>query len=214
MNKPNISKSVIRRLPRYYRFLNQLETQNVDRISSTKLAEIMRLTASQVRQDLNCFGGFGHQGYGYSVPKLKEEIQKILGLTNRYKAVLLGAGNLGNAIASHLRFDKLGFELVGVFDSNKRIVGTYIGDNIILQDSDMEAFCKENDVKVAFLCIPSSSAPEAVKRLYNSGVKCFWNFTHYYIQKDFPDAVVESVHLGDMMMTLCYRINETEENYE
>lgn len=211
MNKPNISKSVIRRLPRYYRFLNQLESQGVDRISSTKLAEIMRLTASQVRQDLNCFGGFGHQGYGYSVPKLKEEIQNILGLTNQYKAVLIGAGNLGNAIASHLKFNKLGFDLVGIFDNNDSIVGNQIGDITIRKDNELEKFCKENQVKVAFLCIPSSAAPDAVSRLYNSGVKNFWNFTHYYIQKDFPDAVVESVHLGDLMMTLCYRINETEE---
>lgn len=210
MNKPNISKSVIRRLPRYYRFLNQLESQDVERISSTKLAEIMRLTASQVRQDLNCFGGFGHQGYGYSVPKLKEEIQNILGLTNQYKAVLIGAGNLGKAIASHMKFNKLGFNLVGIFDSNDKIIGDKIGDIVIQKDDNIEVFCKENNVAVAFLCLPNNAAPEAVSKLYNAGVKNFWNFTHYYIQKDFPDAIVESVHLGDLMMTLCYRINENE----
>lgn len=214
MSKPKISKSVIRRLPRYYRFLGQLENQSIDRISSTKLAELMRLTASQVRQDLNCFGGFGHQGYGYSVPKLKEEIQNILGLNNLYKAILLGAGNLGSAIATHLKFDKLGFDLVGAFDNNPALIGKSLNNTIIRNDSELENFCIDNNVKAAFLCIPSSVAPEIVARLYNSGVKCFWNFTHYYIQKDFPDATVESVHLGDLMMTLCYRLNEKENTYE
>ncbi len=211
MSKQNISKSVIRRLPRYYRFLSQLESQNIERISSNKLAEIMRLTASQVRQDLNCFGGFGHQGYGYPVANLKNEIAKILGLDKCYKAILLGAGNLGSAIATHLKFEKLGFDLVGVFDNNDRLVGKYLGDLMIQNDADIEKFCLENNIKTAFLCIPSSAAPHAVERLYNCGVKCYWNFTHYYIQKDYPDTTVESVHLGDLMMTLCYRINETEE---
>lgn len=212
MSKRNISKSVIRRLPRYYRFLDRLENENIERISSNKLAEIMRLTASQVRQDLNCFGGFGHQGYGYPVTTLKKEIQKILGLDKQYKAILLGAGNLGSAIATHLKFENLGFDLVGVFDSNNNIVGKKLGNIVIKSDSEMEQFCKDNEVKTAFLCIPSNAAPVAVKRLYNSGVKSFWNFTHYHIQKDYPDSIVESVHLGDLMMTLCYHINETEGN--
>ena len=121
MSKGKISKSVIKRLPRYYRFLNELEEQNIERISSNKLAEIMRVTASQVRQDLNCFGGFGHQGYGYSVPKLKEEIENILGLNNRYNAILIGAGHLGSALAAHMKFEKLGFNLFGIFDNNDRI---------------------------------------------------------------------------------------------
>jgi redox-sensing transcriptional repressor len=210
MNKQYISKSVIRRLPRYYRFLNELEEQNVERVSSNKLAEIMRVTASQVRQDLNCFGGFGHQGYGYPVSTLKEEIKNILGLNNNYKAVLLGAGNLGNAIATHMKFEKLGFKLVGVFDSNERLSGTYVGDIIVQSDHSLENFCKENKVDAAFLCIPRSAAPDAVRRLYNSGVKSFWNFTHYHIQGDYPDAIVENVHLSDIMMTLCFSMNEQE----
>ena len=116
----SISMSVIRRLPRYYRFLSELNDQNIDKISSTKLAQIMNVTASQVRQDLNCFGGFGQQGYGYSVSQLKEEIKNILGLNNDYKAILIGAGNLGKAVAMHMNFEKLGFELIACFDSNEK----------------------------------------------------------------------------------------------
>lgn len=208
MNKEKISKSVIRRLPRYYRFLSELEEQNVERVSSGKLAQIMRTTASQVRQDLNCFGGFGHQGYGYSVSTLKSEIIKILGLNNRYKAVLIGAGHIGTAIAAHMKFNKLGFELTGIFDNNEEIFGSKINELEISDIKNLEQFCNENKVDVAFLCIPKNVAPEAVKRLYQLGIKSYWNFTHYDIQGDYPDVVVENVHLSDMMMTLCYSMNE------
>ena len=208
MNKEKISKSVIRRLPRYYRFLSELEEQNVERVSSGRLAQIMRTTASQVRQDLNCFGGFGHQGYGYSVSTLKSEIIKILGLNNRYKAVLIGAGHIGTAIAAHMKFNKLGFELTGIFDNNEEIFGSKINELEISDIKNLEQFCNENKVDVAFLCIPKNAAPEAVKRLYQLGIKSYWNFTHYDIQGDYPDVVVENVHLSDMMMTLCYSMNE------
>ena len=128
--KDSISMSVIRRLPRYYRFLSELNDQNVDRISSTKLAQIMNVTASQVRQDLNCFGGFGQQGYGYSVSQLKDEIKNILGLNNDYKAILIGAGNLGKAVAMHMNFEKLGFELIACFDNNEKKVGQKLNDTM------------------------------------------------------------------------------------
>lgn len=210
MNEHNISKSVIKRLPRYYRFLSDLEDKDIERISSNELAKIMRITASQVRQDLNCFGGFGHQGYGYPVHNLKEEIKNILGLDNNYSAVLIGAGHLGSAIASHMRFEKSGFKLVGIFDNNIRKIGSYIGNMIIRDDNTLEDFCSENKVSAAFLCVPRSAAPDAVKRLYNIGVKSYWNFTHYYIQGDYPDVVVENVHLSDILMTLCYNMNEAE----
>ena len=209
-NRENISKSVIRRLPRYYRFLTELEEQGVERISSGKLADIMRTTASQVRQDLNCFGGFGHQGYGYSVSNLRGEIVRILGLNRNFKAILIGAGHIGTAIAAHMRFNQLGYELVGIFDNNKAILGSKIGELTIRDEKDIEAFCAENDVRAAFLCMPRSAAKETVGRLYNAGVKCFWNFTHYHIQGDYPDAVVENVHLSDILMTLCYSMNEME----
>lgn len=203
-----ISKSVIRRLPRYYRFLCELEAQDVDRVSSGRLAEIMRTTASQVRQDLNCFGGFGHQGYGYPVTKLKNEIINILGLNNRFKAILIGAGHIGTAIAAHIKFNKVGFNLIGIFDNNKEIFGSEINNLKITDEAKIEEFCKENEVTAAFLCIPKEAAPDMVKRLYNSGVHNFWNFTHYDIKGDYPDVIVENAHLSDMMMTLCYRINE------
>lgn len=203
-----ISKSVIRRLPRYYRFLCELEEKDVDRVSSGKLAQIMRTTASQVRQDLNCFGGFGHQGYGYPVTTLKNEIINILGLNNRYRAILIGAGHIGTAIASHMKFDKLGFDMVGIFDNNTAILGSKINSLEIRDVNSLKEFFKDTRVDVAFLCIPKEAAKDTVKKLYDLGIKNFWNFTHYDIQGDYPDVKVENVHLSDMLMTLCYSMNE------
>ena len=214
MNKETISKSVIRRLPRYYRFLTELEENNTERISSGRLAQIMRTTASQVRQDLNCFGGFGHQGYGYSVSKLRAEIAKILGLNNKFKAVLIGAGHIGTAIAAHMEFDKLGFNLIGIFDNNEAIFGTRINGLDIMNVNNLEAFCKQNSVAAAFLCVPKSAAPEIVRKLVDCGVNNFWNFTHYYIQGDYPEATVENVHMSDILMTLCYSMNEAVKDNE
>lgn len=214
MNKDNISKSVIRRLPRYYRFLTELEENNTERVSSGRLAEIMRTTASQVRQDLNCFGGFGHQGYGYSVSNLRAEIANILGLNKSFKAVLIGAGHIGTAIAAHMKFENLGFNLVGIFDNNKDILDSSINELEIRDVESLGSFCAENNIDAAFLCIPRAAAPDIVGKLYNSGVKSFWNFTHYYIQGDYPDATVENVHLSDILMTLCYSMNEAVEKDE
>ena len=211
MSKGKISKSVIKRLPRYYRFLNELEEQNIERISSNKLAEIMRVTASQVRQDLNCFGGFGHQGYGYSVPKLKEEIENILGLNNRYNAVLIGAGHLGSALAAHMKFEKLGFNLIGIFDNNDRITGNYIGDVMIQDDKNLESFCKENKPQVAVLCTPTESAKELADRLISLGIDKFWNFTNYDLLVHHPEILVENVHIKDSLMALSYRANNSSE---
>lgn len=203
----SISMSVIRRLPRYYRFLTELEEQNIDRISSTRLAQIMNVTASQVRQDLNCFGGFGQQGYGYSVSQLKTEIMNILGLNNRYKAILIGVGNLGKAIAMHMNFENLGFELVGCFDSNHDKVGQKLNDVFIKHDSELEAFCNYNHVDTAFLCIPRACVENVLDKLYGFGIKNYWNFSHYDINAKYTDTLVENVHLSDNLMTLCYRMN-------
>lgn len=211
MNKENISRSVIRRLPRYYRFLTELEEQKVERVSSGRLAEIMRSTASQVRQDLNCFGGFGHQGYGYSVSLLRDEIAKILGLDRHRKAVLIGAGHFGTAIAAHMKFDKLGFSLKGIFDNNEEIIGTKINDYTIRDISELEKAYETDSFETAFLCIPRAAAPEIVKQLYGLGVRSFWNFTHYDIHAEYPDTIVENVHLSDILMTLSYSMNEIEE---
>ena len=202
--------SVIRRLPRYYRFLSELDEQRVERISSNKLAQIMNVTASQVRQDLNCFGGFGQQGYGYSVSQLKNEIRHILGLDNSYKAILIGAGNFGTAVSNHLDFNKLGFELVGGFETDRTKFGEMLGDIIIRDESELEDFCRANHVDAAFLCIPRQSVEQTLERLYKLGIKCFWNFSHFDISAKYSDAVVENVHLSDNLMTLCYRMTNRE----
>ena len=203
----SISMSVIRRLPRYYRFLSELNDQNIDKISSTKLAQIMNVTASQVRQDLNCFGGFGQQGYGYSVSQLKEEIKNILGLNNDYKAILIGAGNLGKAVAMHMNFEKLVFELIDCFDSNEQKVGTKLNGITVKNESELDDFCNKNHIDTAFLCIPRVCVENVLDKLYSHGIKNYWNFSHYDINARYNDTMVENVHLSDSLMTLCYRMN-------
>ena len=203
----SISMSVIRRLPRYYRFLSELNDQNIDKISSTKLAQIMNVTASQVRQDLNCFGRFGQQGYGYSVSQLKEEIKNILGLNNDYKAILIGAGNLGKAVAMHMNFEKLGFELIACFDNNEQKVGSKLNGITVKNESELDDFCNKNHIDTAFLCIPRVCVENVLDKLYSHGIKNYWNFSHYDINARYNDTMVENVHLSDSLMTLCYRMN-------
>ena len=203
----SISMSVIRRLPRYYRFLSELNDQNIDKISSTKLAQIMNVTASQVRQDLNCFGGFGQQGYGYSVSQRKEEIKNILGLNNDYKAILIGAGNLGKAVAMHMNFEKLGFELIACFDNNEQKVGSKLNGITVKNESELDDFCNKNHIDTAFLCIPRVCVENVLDKLYSHGIKNYWNFSHYDINARYNDTMVENVHLSDSLMTLCYRMN-------
>ncbi|MBE6823716.1 MAG: redox-sensing transcriptional repressor Rex [Ruminococcaceae bacterium] len=207
-----ISMPVIRRLPRYHRFLSELESQGVERISSNQLASIMRSTASQIRQDLNCFGGFGQQGYGYPVSQLKEEIGKILGLDKKFNAILLGAGNLGKAVATHMNFSRQGFELTAVFDKSEEIVGTMLRGITIMSDDEIERYCHENKIDAAFLCLPRNSVKPLIDKLYSLGIKNFWNFSHYDIKNDYKDVIVENVHMSDSLMTLCYRINESYNN--
>lgn len=210
----NISNSVIRRLPRYYRFLGGLLKQNITKISSRELSEMMRLTASQIRQDLNCFGGFGQQGYGYNVAELRSEIGKILGLDITERIILIGAGNLGRAITMHIDFAKYGYELIGIFDSNIAMENIEISGIPIMHTSRLPEFCRERSPKMAVLCIPPSGAKETAERLLALGVNAFWNFSHYDIHLDFPEAEVENVHLTDGLMALSYssksRSSETE----
>jgi len=203
-----VSIQVIRRLPRYYRFLTELEANGVDKISSTKLASVMSATASQVRQDLNCFGGFGQQGYGYSVAGLREEIGRILGLNNIHPSILLGAGNLGRALATHLNFEQLGFKLTAIFEKDKKLVGTMLRGITVLSDDEIEEYVRTHDVDTAMLALPKDSVEKLIDKLYALGVKNYWNFSHYDISKKYSDTVVENVHLSDSLMTLCYRINE------
>ncbi len=206
--RENISMSVIRRLPRYYRFLHHLKNKGVSRISSKELSEKMGFTASQIRQDLNCFGGFGQQGYGYMVDQLCEEIGNILGVSNGYKCILIGAGNLGQAIASHLSFETQGFSMVGIFDSDPAKIGTTLNNLVIRDISTLETFCQQVHPVMAVLCIPRSAVERLTDQLYAMGIKNFWNFSHYDIAMKYKDAIVENVHLNDSLMTLCYRISD------
>ena len=202
--KHNISNSVIRRLPRYYRFLGELLKQGTTKISSRELSEKMRLTASQIRQDLNCFGGFGQQGYGYNVENLHTEIGAILGLEGERSVILLGVGNLGRALAAHIDFQKYGYKLVGIFDSNPALTGEIIAGIPIMHTDSIREFCKENTPHMAVLCIPRAAAKDAVAELVDCGINAFWNFSHYDINFDFTDADVENVHLTDALMILSY----------
>ena len=203
----NISNSVIRRLPRYYRFLGELEDQLISKISSRELSERMHITASQIRQDLNCFGGFGQQGYGYNVSELRKEIGRILGVDKHRKTILIGAGNLGKAVAMHMNFEKLGFELIACFDSNEQKVGSKLNGITVKNESELDDFCNKNHIDTAFLCIPRVCVENVLDKLYSHGIKNYWNFSHYDINARYNDTMVENVHLSDSLMTLCYRMN-------
>lgn len=210
MNK-GISIQVIKRLPRYYRFLTELEANGTDKISSTKLASVMSLTASQIRQDLNCFGGFGQQGYGYSVKNLRAEIGRILGLENVRGTILLGAGNLGRAIATHLNFEQMGFKLTAIFEKDPKLVGTMLRGIRVMSDDEIYGYISENHVDTAILALPKDAVEKLIGKLYSLGIRNYWNFSHYDIARRYSDVVVENVHLSDSLMTLCYRINDKEQ---
>ncbi len=211
MAKQAISTPVIRRLPRYYRFLGELENENVERISSRELAQRMGLSASQIRQDFNCFGGFGQQGYGYHVRALREQIGNILGVNERTGVILIGAGNLGKAVAAHLDFKKRGCELVGVFDSNPQLQGSAVAGLPISSMDSLGEFCRTHQPQVAVLCIPKGAAQELTDQLLSLGICGFWNFSHYDLRINNPDIIVENVHLGDSLMTLAYCMHHREE---
>lgn len=208
MMKNEIPGAVIKRLPRYYRFLEELKQKGTVRISSRELSERLGLTASQIRQDFNRYGGFGHQGYGYNVEQLHAEIGAILGLNNRHTAILIGAGNLGRAVANHIFFEARGFELIGIFDRKEALTGQMIKEIPIRHINGLDEFCRENLPKVAVLCLPEEEAKRLIPQLMELGVKAFWNFSSYDIAMDYPDACVENVHIGDRLMTLCYKISQ------
>lgn len=202
-----ISDSVIKRLPRYYRFLGELKTMGLTRISSRELSERMGLTASQIRQDLNCFGGFGQQGYGYNIDILQFEIGKILGIDFPKSTILIGVGNLGRAITVHINFESKGFRLTGLFDSKESLVGQVVKNLPVRSMADLDEFCREYHPEVAVLCVPKDAAAEIADQLVKLGVKGFWNFSHYDLTLKYPDVMVENVHFGDSLMTLSYRLN-------
>ncbi len=201
-----ISESVIKRLPRYYRFLGELKSEGMERISSRELSERMGLTASQIRQDLNCFGGFGQQGYGYNIEMLQTEIGEILGLNRPKNTILIGMGNLGRAVTMHMNFESKGFHLIGLFDSKEALVGQIVRNQPIRSTSTLDEFCRENLPKVAILCIPKEAAEGISEQLIKLGVKAFWNFSHYDIAMKHPEVVVQNIHFSDSLMRLSFKM--------
>lgn len=204
-----ISRAVIKRLPRYYRYLGELMENNIERISSKELSERMKITASQIRQDFNNFGGFGQQGYGYNVEYLYTEIAKILGLTKTHNVIIVGAGNVGRALANYADFKKRGFVITALFDINASLKGTKVGSCEVMHVDDMEQYVKNNEVDIAALTLPKNSAPEVAAKLVSWGVEAIWNFAP--IDLNLPDDVlVENVHLAESLMRLSYRIKEKD----
>ena len=207
-----ISQAVIRRMPRYYRYLGELLEDGVERISSNDLSKRMKLTASQIRQDLNNFGGFGQQGYGYNVKYLHTEIGKILGLENKHNFIIVGAGNLGQALANYSHFENQGFILKGIFDVNPTLRGMSIRDVPVRMMSEMKDFIKENNIEIAVLTIPKECAIDVAKDLVDAGIQAIWNFAH--VDLNVPDnVIVESVHLSESLMRLSYNISRYNEDH-
>lgn len=201
----NISQAVIRRLPRYYRYLGELKDEGVLRISSRELSELMHVTASQIRQDLNHFGGFGQQGYGYNVRNLYNEIGKILGLDKNHKLVVIGAGHLGQALSNYVNFERRGFHILGIFDKNPDLVGMKIRDVLVSPMEELENFIATNDIDIAVLTIPKTSAVDVAKTLVKSNIKAIWNFAHVDLAVP-DDVIVENVHLSESLMRLSYNL--------
>jgi len=208
---PGVSMSVTRRLSRYYRCLGELKKKGIERISSREFAEIIGFSASQIRQDLNCFGGFGQQGYGYNVSALQYEIGRILGVEKKLPAILIGVGNMGLALINHVGFEQLGFKLTGVFDSSPNLIGRTVKQFTVRDTAELRPFCKQNNPAIAILCVPESAVHELVDNLSDWGIKGFWNFTPYNIGVAFKDKniMVENVHISDSLMTLAYLVNES-----
>ncbi len=207
----SVPQAVLHRLPRYYRYLGDLLEQGVERISSSELGARMGSTASQIRQDFNYFGGFGHQGYGYNVEKLYGEIADILGVSTPKPAIILGMGRLGTAIVNRITFAKRGFNVIGAFDNDPELIGKNIGGLIVRDVAALEKFCLENHPVAAFLTLPREVAPEMALRLEKLGVEGFWNFTSGYLRLENPNIPVENMHFGDSLMTLSCRMNKSAE---
>ena len=209
MASKNISMAVIRRLPKYYRYLGELLNKDVQRISSKELSDIIGFTASQIRQDLNNFGGFGQQGYGYNIEDLHNEIGKILGLDKKYSAILIGAGNLGQAIANYTGFKNAGFEIKALFDVNPKIIGLKIRDFEILDSDYIEDFIRENNIDIGILCVPKNGSQQLADRLVNGGIKGIWNFAPVDLNVS-NDIIVENVNLTESLFTLSYLMKEDD----
>lgn len=208
MAEKKVSMAVVRRLPKYYRYLGGLLHNGINRISSRELSERMGVTASQIRQDLNCFGGFGQQGYGYNVEYLHKEIGKILGLYNGYTTVIIGAGYLGHALANHKSFEKKGFKLKGIFDIREDVIGEEINGHKVLHIDSLDGFVKKQKVDIAILTVPDKSALDVTKKIVELGIKGIWNFTHGDLESIADGVEIEDVHLNESLMTLSYKISK------
>ena len=205
--KSSVPMVVVKRLPRYYRYLSDLLNRDVTRVSSAELSRKMGVTASQIRQDFNCFGDFGQQGYGYNVKHLHEKIGEILGMNKHYSLIIIGAGNLGHALANYAGIEKRGYRIIGIFDNDPKKIGTKINNISVSDISELETFCKSCNVDIAVLSLPKSEVKETTARLVNAGIKGLWNFS--YAELETPDdIVVENVHLSDSLMTLSYKITK------
>ena len=209
MEEHEISKAVVKRLPRYYRYLGDLLEAKVERISSNELSDMMHVTASQIRQDLNNFGGFGQQGYGYNVKYLYNEIGKILGLDQTYRMIIIGAGNLGQALANYVKFEKRGFWIKGIFDVNPRLKGMTVRGIEIRMTDELPQFIRDNQIQIAALTLPKAGAEAVAPILVENGVRAIWNFAHTNLNVP-KDVVVENVHLSESLMQLSYNLNHQD----
>ena len=204
--RPEVSPAVIKRLPRYFRYLREIIRMGKTRVSSAELSRMMNVTASQIRQDLNCFGGFGQQGYGYNVNYLYTKICEILGVGCGFRAAVIGAGNLGAALVKSTMFEKRGVDVVAMFDVDSDIIGKKIGDVKVYSMDSLEAVLKKFSVDIVILTLPKEYASDAAERLENTDITGIWNFTGKEIQIHSKDVVIENVHIGDSLMTLCYEV--------
>lgn len=205
VEEKEISQAVISRLPRYFRYLGELKDEGIERVSSQELSDIMQVTASQIRQDLNNFGGFGQQGYGYNVGYLYEEIGKLLGLHREHNLILIGAGHLGQALVNYMNFERRGFIFRGIFDSSEQLHGMHIRGIMVRPMQEIEQFVRENDIDIAVLTIPKSGAVDVAEALVSYGIKGIWNFAH--VDLHVPGGIqVENVHLSDSLLKLSYNL--------
>ena len=211
ISRPDVSPAVVKRLPRYFRYLRVLIREGKTRVSSAELSNMMNLTASQIRQDLNCFGGFGQQGYGYNVNYLYSKICEILGVSFGFRAALIGAGNLGLALVKSPMFEKRGVDVVAMVDVRQAVIGKKIGDVIVYSMNDLEELCEKFAVDIVILTLPKENAADASERLKNTKIKGIWNFTGKELDMGDCDIIVENEHIGDSLMTLCYEIARNEE---
>jgi len=206
-----VSPAVIKRLPRYFRYLRELIREGTMRVSSSELSARMHMTASQIRQDLNCFGGFGQQGYGYNVQYLYTKISELLGVGEGYSAIIVGAGNLGRALIRNSMFEKRGVDVIAAFDVDPQQIGRKLDGVVVRSMDEIADFCQRHTVDIAVLALPKESTADVVRTLSRAGVRAYWNFTSTDLQDIDPTCIVETVHLGDSLMTLSYRLRSKED---